>query len=328
MPCAVQVHKPRSCGHHIHVNCHKSAEEGFCRTKVKRLLKCDHEATVDCSQIMDDWLCREIIDKELACGHESKLMCHTNPDSYQCKIEVKKQLPCTHYRNMKCFEVPASSMCKTFVDKMLPCGHNQTIECRFDAKEATCTVQVAVTLDCGHTVNWFSWVNQRYKRGFFNFQLEVQCFRKTKGEIVCVELCEERLSCGHSCPLKCHYFKDRHHDKFRCKKPCAKACPEGHQCVTNHECSTQCKKCVKVVERELPDCGHIGKMRCFETLTNYNCLEKCGKMLHCRHTCVKKCSEDCGSCKVHRLLLRQTISFCHSKFYVGNDNEKTALLWS
>lgn len=226
--------KPRSCGHDINCSCHKSVEEAYCHTKVSRLLKCDHEVKVDCSQEMNDWLCREIVDKELACGHESKLMCHVNPDLHQCKMEVRKELPCSHFRNMKCFEVPASSMCKTLMEKELPCGHKQTIECRFDPKQVTCQEKVSATLDCGHTVRFF---NQRAHNSICQnflvcFQLDVACFRKTKGKIDCLEFCEERLSCGHSCPLKCHYFKDRHHEKFRCKKPCAKSCPEGNKPIT------------------------------------------------------------------------------------------------
>lgn len=133
----------------------------------------------------------------------------------------------------------------------------------------------------------------------FCFQIVVPCFQNKKGKIDCVELCEERLSCGHSCPLKCHYSKDRHHEKFRCKKLCAKKCPEGHPCVTNHECSSQCKKCVTIVERKVPKCGHIGKMYCFESLTNYRCREQCGKVLDCGHSCRKKCCEPCDPCKVH-----------------------------
>lgn len=169
-------------------------------------------------------------------------------------------------------------------------------------------------------------------------KIEVPCFRKTKGKIECVEFCEERLSCGHSCPLKCHYFKDRHHEKFRCKKPCAKLCPEGrtsvsvflfffcgleivfevvkitilpavagHMCATNHECSTQCKKCVKVVERELPECGHTNEMFCFESVTKFSCLEQCNKKLLCGHLCRKKCSESCGPCKVQLTPLLHSI---------------------
>lgn len=72
-------------------------------------------------------------------------------------------------------------------------------------------------------------------------QIIVPCFRKTKGKIDCVELCEERLSCGHSCPLKCHYFEDRHHEKFRCKKPCTKSCASGNV-KSNSPPVEKCKK--------------------------------------------------------------------------------------
>ncbi|XP_037051302.1 NFX1-type zinc finger-containing protein 1-like isoform X2 [Bradysia coprophila] len=279
LPCRVKVDKPRSCGHNISVDCHRSAEDEFCRTQIKRLLKCDHEVIVFCSQKMDDWLCRKIVDKVLTCGHESKLMCHVDPDTYRCNIEVRKELPCTHYRNMKCFEQPAVSMCKTLVDRELPCGHNQKMECRLDPKEATCAVKVTATLDCEHTV-------------------VVPCFRKTNGKIDCVELCEERLSCGHSCPQKCHYYKDRHHDKFQCKKPCSKSCANGHPCKTNHTCSSQCKKCRTIVERAHPICGHIGKIPCCDSSTEFQCQEQCTKVLPCGHSCGKKCCEPCGPCRV------------------------------
>lgn len=217
-----------TCGHNILVTCFESAENVFCRTAVKRLLKCDHEAMVACSQIMNDFLCREIVDRLLVCGHETKLLCHSDPNKYQCKIEVKKQLPCSHYRNMKCFEQPLATMCKTYVDKELPCGHTKTVECRLDAKHIVCPIKVTATLECGHSVTKRPSLLRR-KPSIINFrsQVDVSCFLKTKGKIECRELCEERLDCGHSCPLKCHYFKDRHHEKFQCKKLCAKSCPEG-----------------------------------------------------------------------------------------------------
>lgn len=153
LPCTVTVNKPRSCGHNIPVDCHRSAEDVYCRTQIKVLLKCQHEVNVDCSQKMDDWRCNEIVDRILVCGHETKLMCHVDPSTYMCKIQVKKELPCNHFRTMKCSETPTAWMCKTLVEKELTCGHNQTVECRLDPQGITCSVKVTVTLDCEHTVN-------------------------------------------------------------------------------------------------------------------------------------------------------------------------------
>lgn len=142
-----------------------------------------------------------------------------------------------------------------------------------------------------------------------------------------MELCEERLSCGHSCPLKCHYFEDRHHEKFRCKKPCTKSCASGnvksnsppvekckkilvsagHPCITNHHCSSQCKKCTTIVERAHPVCGHIGKICCFESSTDFKCQEPCTEVLQCGHSCVKKCSDPCGPCTVRCVWRRRLL---------------------
>ncbi|KAJ6642433.1 NFX1-type zinc finger-containing protein 1, partial [Pseudolycoriella hygida] len=70
-----------------------------------------------------------------------------------------------------------------------------------------------------------------------------------------------------------------------------------HPCDVNHECSTQCRKCQKSVQRKLLNCGHEIEMKCFVSVENFKCREKCGKSLPCGHSCVQKCSEACGPCQ-------------------------------
>ncbi|KIW38334.1 uncharacterized protein PV06_09306 [Exophiala oligosperma] len=94
---------------------------------------------------------------------------------------------------------------------------------------------------------WYNVIKRMENANRKGAVLPVQC--KTHQETACIQypqeweetdggcfkVCQERLNCGHSCPLRCHPFS---HDKFRCPSPCERELPCGHAC--EHLCFEPC----------------------------------------------------------------------------------------
>ena len=120
-------------------------------------------------------------------------------------------------------------------------------------------------------------------------------FRKVQ-EGGCMLDCGYRLSCGHVCTRKCHPT-DRLHAKYVCGKPCAKIlCENGHRCLKR--CYEECGKCQYMVEKTVPSCGHLQKMRCHVEPEKFECQFPCTKVLPCEHLCQEVCGRPCTTyCK-------------------------------
>ena len=110
--------------------------------------------------------------------------------------------------------------------------------------------------------------------------------------------CGVRLSCGHSCGLKCHSY-DKEHVEYNCKKSCALTCREGHPCHSLCHHPKQCRACKEEVEKVIPTCGHYQRMLCSknpsgidvqcQTMVDVTCVK--GHVVH------KKCHEKDDPCK-------------------------------
>lgn len=140
----------------------------------------------------------------------------------------------------------------------------------------------------------------------------------------CRLLCDKRLMCGHPCRRRCH--SDTLHRAAKCletcprlKKGCNHACPLRcgdschkkclarlqHESVTlpcGHELlSPQCweaqdpasTRCVKMITKKVPGCGHEVYVNCHEDVTtaHYQCPSVCGSYHTCGHTCKSRCSQ-------------------------------------
>ena len=112
----------------------------------------------------------------------------------------------------------------------------------------------------------------------------------------------------------CH-IQDRDHLVKRCTKPC-----ERYVCIKKHRCPKKCfencgncmvkldkelpcghvvklpcyvneldYKCVVLVEKMLPDCGHIGRVHCAVHPKGHPCSIPCDFRLYCGHSCERKC---------------------------------------
>uniref|UniRef100_UPI00358EB1D1 NFX1-type zinc finger-containing protein 1-like isoform X2 n=1 Tax=Myxine glutinosa TaxID=7769 RepID=UPI00358EB1D1 len=93
--------------------------------------------------------------------------------------------------------------------------------------------------------------------------------------------CDTRLECGHVCTLCCHPF-DRNHKRYRCYKPCQiihESC--GHACPK--VCYVDCDVCTVMVDKTIPNCGHVQTMQCYFDPNLFKCQEYVQRILPCGH---------------------------------------------
>ena len=99
--------------------------------------------------------------------------------------------------------------------------------------------------------------------------------------------CNCRLPCNHMCPYKCHPGNELHYTP--CMEPCPKYCPRGHRC--KKLCHEPCDHCKELVEKTIPQCGHLQQVPCYCDPEDFTCQEPCSKVLSCGHRCKNKCGE-------------------------------------
>lgn len=125
----------------------------------------------------------------------------------------------------------------------------------------------------------------------------MQCHRNP-ATFPCPIPCDTRLECGHQCPQKCHTTSDPDHLEFKCEQPCTRT-PEG--CGKAHRCQKPCwEKCGPCMEyvKKIKECGHRHTTNCYVKTEDIFCKHDCRKLLPCQHPCPRRCSEECGGCKI------------------------------
>jgi len=109
----------------------------------------------------------------------------------------------------------------------------------------------------------------------------------------CLNPCNTRLSCGHTCTRLCHPY-DREHKQYRCYKQCTKILPCGHKCNSDcYKCIEKCQPCTKLVKKQSPHCGHLLNIPCHMDPYKAPCTLQCNKSLRCGHLCQEMCSQPC-----------------------------------
>ncbi|KAH3813306.1 NFX1-type zinc finger-containing protein 1-like [Dreissena polymorpha] len=104
----------------------------------------------------------------------------------------------------------------------------------------------------------------------------------------CTKMCEARLNCGHTCPLKCH-IKDPSHKLLKCQKPCYRLCERSHQC-TGKCYQDPCPPCAVIVTMTIPQCKHLQDIECHLDPSKVICNTKpCPTILDCGHPCTHAC---------------------------------------
>ena len=202
------------------------------------------------------------------CGHICPLMCHNvNFDHSQtecrmpCKLTCENGHLCPKECNEKCLP------CNIIVDKVLPCGHKHKIKC--GNKEFLCETRVEkIKPACEHII-------------------KLECHQDPE-EVLCNNICNQLLRCGHNCRRKCHVDEDKDHKTLDCPFTCKRKCENGHPCTS--KCSDKCLPCVVKMQKTLP-CGHKHKVGC--SIDNFPCLIKVCKVIpSCGHNQPMLCNED------------------------------------
>lgn len=188
---------------------------------------------------------------------------------------------------------------------------------------------------CQHVPMWADVLSILGENGNLGPSFELQCPRHPDTQITvsepdhflqfspdggCNRRCMDRLSCGHSCPGRCHSnllhqavkcLEKCPRPKPGCSHPCPRPCGEpcelkcstrlsgvnlslpcGHQ-LTSPFCwqaqQPAAVVCRSEVERTVPGCGHTAKLKCHEDVNNYICKTPCGYAHPCGHACQREC---------------------------------------
>ncbi|XP_020600662.1 NFX1-type zinc finger-containing protein 1-like isoform X1 [Orbicella faveolata] len=122
-------------------------------------------------------------------------------------------------------------------------------------------------------------------------------FREKAPDGGCQQPCGVRLKCGHACRQLCHP-RDTKHKNYPCGEPCGRTI-KGCDHLCSNPCSEPCiTRCLEMVDKVLPGCGHILKMKCSADLKDAECKERCDKILSCGHRCQNYCTKPCATeCK-------------------------------
>ncbi|XP_022780981.1 NFX1-type zinc finger-containing protein 1-like [Stylophora pistillata] len=104
----------------------------------------------------------------------------------------------------------------------------------------------------------------------------------------CKKICGDRLNCGHACESLCHVHDPRHQN-FKCLKSCSESCSNGHQCRLVCHSPVECPKCVALVTKIIPGCGHEQQVPCATDPSKCSCRAQCEKLLRCGHKCTNSC---------------------------------------
>jgi hypothetical protein len=119
-------------------------------------------------------------------------------------------------------------------------------------------------------------------------------------EILCKKICNEKLSCGHSCTKQCHFETPDQHNS--CHVRVEKTISEcGHQILIECCKTPTTTDCKKSSSKQLV-CGHTANVPCHiislpDELKRFLCSKSCDTILACQH----KCKGTCGSCHTGKL---------------------------
>ncbi|XP_041361357.1 NFX1-type zinc finger-containing protein 1-like [Gigantopelta aegis] len=222
----------------------------------------------------------------LDCGHVCASRCHPvdpNHLQYKCQKPCEKILcDLQHQCPDLCYE--DCQKCVVLVTKVIPsCQHEQEMLCSINPVDYKCQERCEKILcDLQH-------------------QCPKLCFEDCPK---CVVLVKKVIpSCQHEQEMPCSINPVN----YNCQEPCEKIlCDLQHQCPKL--CFEDCPKCVVHVKKVIPSCQHEQEMPCSINPVDYNCQERCEKILcDLQHQCPDLCYEKCKECAV---VAKKTIPSC------------------
>ena len=287
--CGEVCGKTRNCGRHAcSATCHEekcadcevtSLQDCFCGKETLRVL---------CGQLP---VCENLCNKILACGkHFCEKSCHDGGCG-ECRTSPSAVTHCPCGKNALdmillyprascCDPIPS---CYGVCSKVLNCGHKCAAICH--AGECPpCKSTQTVSCRCTRT------------------SAEIQCQDLGK-ELLCNKLCTTKKSCKrHKCNKYCCLgYDDSYSDEHRCLETCGKMLQCGLHTCLGHCHIGNCESCKVVTRvRVFCACGESFKdppLRCGTRDMEIPCMQKCSKLLQCRHQCQSSCHfGECPPC--------------------------------
>ncbi|CAG5084783.1 Oidioi.mRNA.OKI2018_I69.PAR.g10735.t1.cds [Oikopleura dioica] len=267
---------------------------GGCTFPCPTTFSCGHRCPKTCHNPEEHQLyqCGVMVRKNLPCGHEATIKCHIKPENWNCQANCEREISsCGHGCKEKCYVKCSSSNCKEPVQKTCGvCNNTVTKECRKRKElEKPCKQKCIFKMKtCGHEC-------RKYCHSEADHHADP-----------CLKPCEDKLPCGHPCPLLCkdHTTSDVH-EKYQCKKQCERSCKKCGKASCNELCFVECKTCVLPVDKKLP-CEHVGKnVPCNVAPEDFPCQTSCKRMLQCGHQCNLRCFEDCATAKCQKMVPKE-----------------------
>ncbi|KAF5297413.1 hypothetical protein FQR65_LT01344 [Abscondita terminalis] len=290
-PCQVRIKRTFACGHTHKVPCHLDVTTLLCIQPVKTELPCGHvDPKKPCHSPADLHKCPTPCDTRVEpCGHACSKLCHFKDDPDHIKYECPKpcerpRLDCStsnHKCPNKCFE--KCSLCEIVIEKRRACTHKAMVPCNQDPNNIECIEKCKRLLPCGHAC-------------------KKKCIEPCGGcKIIVTKVLD---ICMHPIRVECSQQPIR----ANCNEKCPLLLPCGHVCQNrcNEPCTSVCKALVDHKNRA--DCGHVFKIPCNMTKTNYQsnsfellkfCNFPCTQVLSCEHNCAGTCGE-CAQGRIHK----------------------------
>ncbi|KAF4672416.1 Transcription initiation factor TFIID subunit 9 [Perkinsus chesapeaki] len=218
--------------------------------------------------------CGKICAKPLPCGHLCPKKCHNGPcDDEKCEEMVELTCVCGKTRRlMPCWEATTMTgpmKCHKKCNALKSCGkHRCNVVCCPGGPDAHfCTQVCGKLLNCGkHHCDYPCHLGKCRPCAHVSYETQYcYCGHASRDPPIpcgtpppyCDRPCSRPRSCGHPCPLKCHYGP--------------------------------CPLCTVLVDKECGG-GHGAIRRVPCHVTNVSCGSPCGKMLPCgRHWCQRTC---------------------------------------
>ncbi|KAL5005050.1 hypothetical protein ScPMuIL_018506, partial [Solemya velum] len=121
----------------------------------------------------------------------------------------------------------------------------------------------------------------------------------------CMRKCEFRYDCGHVCHNLCHAMDQEHETEYLCRQGCVLRCEGNHLCHQKCHFPDACKPCLHVVEKELPQCGHIEIMKCHVEPGSWECRIRMSLKLVCGHFKEIQCHEQRGHLECRKAVWKE-----------------------
>ena len=308
----------------------KFAPTGGCLAPCEYRLHCGHVCTRLCHPEDPEhkqYICRKDCVRKCEGGHEyPQHLCHQKCP--RCKVRVERVMnPCSHKQWMLCCEVPNEldclALCENFCDA-------QTHQCKklcYQHCDRKCQVQVIKEIpNCGHKQRMLCWQNPLQFQCKFQVDKEIpSCGHMQEmaccqdpNEFDCKFQCERSCKNGHPYTAPCHEDPN----EFKCKARCERLCDaKSHKCkkLCYQQCDRKCQaqvtkeipncghmqhmlcwqdplyaqlRCKFQVEREIPRCGHTQQMACWQDPNEFDCKFQCERSCENGHLYMALCHED------------------------------------